>query len=230
MIFLLVAVGADLTSHCTLRGCRSLRVQALLVSKHTFFSLKQKNPLQRKWELLFDYALVAFFSRARHNMICQATIFKLPLIYFIFISDRGQVIWILILGGDVWGVEHLGVHCGAAIATSSHALHINLKAFAVPSFSRGIWWKLKYEGCRPLYTAVFLFPLFKFLIPLFPLLRIYTPAKFQGSRKAAPPIIIKWCFWQVRLSERRKHQAGRWRQFLHCRVTVLPMFVLWDGT
>lgn len=121
----------------------------------------------------------------------------------------------------VWGVEHLGVRCGAAIATSSHALHINLKAFAVPRFSRGIWWKLKYERCRPLYTIVFPFPIFKFLIPLFPLLHIYIPAKLQGSRKAAPHIIIKWCFLQVRLSERRKHQAGRWRQFLHCRVTVL---------
>lgn len=41
------------------------------------------------------------FSRVRHDMLCQATVFKLPLIYFIFISNRGQVIWILILGGDV---------------------------------------------------------------------------------------------------------------------------------
>lgn len=58
--------------------------------------------------------------------------------------------------------------CGAAIATGSHALHFNLEAFAVPSSSRGVWWKLNCEGCRPLCTTRFPFPIGKFLIPLFP--------------------------------------------------------------
>lgn len=93
----------------------------------------------------------------------------------------------------VWGVEHLGVRCGAAIATSSHALHINLKAFAVPSSSRGIWWKLKYEGCRPLYTIVFPFPIFKFLIPLFPLLCIYTLSS-RGAEKLLLMLLLSDVF------------------------------------
>lgn len=94
----------------------------------------------------------------------------------------------------VWGVEHLGVRCGAAIATSSHALHINLEAFAVPSFSRGIWWKLKYEGCRPLYTIVFPFPIVKFLIRLFPYCVFILLPSSKGAEKLLLVLLLSDAF------------------------------------
>lgn len=101
-VFLSVAWSSELASHCTLRGHRNLRVQACLVSEHAFWPLKQKNLMPQKWAATFWSCTCSIFSCARHDMLCQATVFKLPLIYFIFISDKGQVIWILIVQGDLY--------------------------------------------------------------------------------------------------------------------------------
>lgn len=94
----------------------------------------------------------------------------------------------------MWGVAHLGVHCGAAIATSSHALHFNLEAFAVPSFSWGIWWKLNCEECRPLPTIIFPFPIVKFLIPLFPYCVFMLLPSSKGAEKLLPVLIFSDAF------------------------------------
>lgn len=59
--------------------------------------LKQKNVLPQKWGATFRSRSRSTSSCVRHDILCQATVFKLPLMYFIFISDGGQVIWILML-------------------------------------------------------------------------------------------------------------------------------------
>lgn len=83
----------------------------------------------------------------------------------------------------MWGVEYWGVGYDAAIAMSSHALHVNLEVFSLPSPTKALVAIQMLRGTGHFYTIVFFFPIFVF-DPALLLHCIYTYAKFQKEQKS----------------------------------------------
>lgn len=89
-------------------------------------------------------------SRARHDILCQATMFSLPLWYFICVSDGGREIWILMLQWSwMWGSKCPAMPCCSYCKELVCSACNSPGSLLVPALT-GAQWKSKHERCRPI--------------------------------------------------------------------------------
>lgn len=112
--------------------------------------------------------------------MCE-TVFKLPLIYFIFISDKGQVTWILILQGDLY------VRYRTPRRALRYGYRNELTCFACKS--RGgllcpalLGALVEIKGVQAAFMPLY-FPFLLFSIPLFPYCVFILLPSSKGAEK-----------------------------------------------